>query len=285
MAIPRPELASLGASGHAPGVSLPIAALAAFGVLLFGASAASATNTASATRATHRPRPKAHRAAPRRATHKQTIPLQHAAGSRAEAYATLTPDACLAELSRRLIPFVNEAEKPGVKIPVRLNGKVGGVLYRTDFPDSERAHVPWEVFDCRLVLALDDFSETLRAHSVAEVRIFSAWRPPAKSWKVSDWARRHQGALAVDVRELRKDDGEVLNVLDHFHGKLGASQCTAGSAPASANQPEARELHEIVCRAAEAHIFNSILTPNYNPAHKNHFHLELTPGVDWFMLR
>ena len=38
-------------------------------------------------------------------------------------------------------------------------------------------------------------------------------------------------------------------------------------------------------RPLEAHVFNSILTPNYNPAHKNHFHLELTPDVDWFMLR
>ena len=45
------------------------------------------------------------------------------------------------------------------------------------------------------------------------------------------------------------------------------------------------ELHDLVCAAAEAHVFNSILTPNYNPAHKNHFHLELTPDVDWFMLR
>jgi hypothetical protein len=153
------------------------------------------------------------------------------------------------------------------------------------FPDNERANVPWEIFDCRLVLALHDWSETLRAHSIAEVRIFSAWRPPAKSWPMDEWGRRHQGALAVDVRELRKDTGEVLNVLDHFHGQLGAPQCTSNAAKASPDTPEAQELHDLVCAASEARIFNSILTPNYNSAHRNHFHLEVTPDVDWFMLR
>ena len=256
-------------------MSLPFHLAAALGVVLLGALP------------THRskPKPKAHRHVPQRVLHAKSVPLSRAPGSRAEAYAALAPQACLAELDRRHIPFSREEPKRGVKIPVRLTGKVGGVLYRSDFPDNERASVPWEVYDCRLLLSLDDFAEILRAHAVAEVRIFSAWRPPAKSWPMTEWGRRHQGALAVDVRELRKDTGEVLNVLDHFHGKLGATQCTPSAAPPFPDSPEARELHDLVCAAAEAHVFNSILTPNYNPAHKNHFHLELTPDVDWFMLR
>jgi extensin-like protein len=219
------------------------------------------------------------------AQHRKPIPLSHAPGSRAEAYGQLTPDACIALLDQRHIPYSRESPKRGVKVPVRLTGKVGGVLYRTDFPDGERASVPWEVFDCRLVLSLDDLGELLRAHSISEVRMFSAWRPPAKSWPMTEWARRHQGALAIDVRELRKDNGEVLNVLDHFHGQLGGALCVPSARAPSPDSREARELHELVCAAAQAHVFNSILTPNYNPAHKNHFHLELTPDVDWFMLR
>jgi hypothetical protein len=233
----------------------------------------------------HRPSSKLHRHTPLRLAHGKPIPLQHAPGSRAEAYAAMSRDACLAELGQRHIPFSREEPKRGVKIPVRLTGKVGGVLYRTDYPDSERASVPWEVFDCRLVLSLDDFSTVLREHSVAEVRIFSAWRPPAKSWPMDEWGRRHQGALAIDLRELRKDTGEVLNVLKDFHGQLGSTQCAPAAPPPTVDCPEARELHALVCEASEARIFNSILTPNYNPEHRNHFHLELTPDVDWFMLR
>jgi hypothetical protein len=250
----------------------PLSAFSAMiGLLLLGATSA------------HRTKPR-HRA-PKYAPHAQQLPLKHAPGSRAEVYAALSPSACIAALNERHIAFAREAPKRGVEIPVRLTGRVGGVLYRTDYPDGERASLPWEVFDCRLVLSLDDFAEILRAHSVAEVRIFSAWRPPAKSSPMTEWGRRHEGALAVDVRELRKDTGEVLNILEQFHGKLGDAQCTPSAPPPNPDTPEARELHEIVCAAADAHIFNSILTPNYNLPHKNHFHLELTPEVDWFMLR
>jgi Extensin-like protein C-terminus len=273
-------------------VSLSHATLAALGIFLLGANApergkarvGAAHRSRASVRATHRQGPKAKPRAPAHVAPARSLPLQHAPGSRAEEYAALDSDACLAELRKRQIAFVREAPKPGVKIPVRLSGKVRGVLYRTDFPDDQRRATPWEIFDCRLVLSLDDFGETLRAHSIAEVRIFSAWRPPAKSWKETDWARRHQGALAVDVRELRTDEGQVLNVLENFHGKLGGALCSGTASPGEGS-PEARELHQIVCAAADAHIFNSILTPNYNPAHKNHFHLELTPDVDWFMVR
>jgi Extensin-like protein C-terminus len=246
---------------------------AALGFLLLGA-----------TTAKPKPHPKPHRPkAHLRST--KPIKLSHATGSRAERYAALSPNACLAELSQRGIPFTREPPTRGVEIPVRITGKVGGVLYRTDFPDRERGKVPWEIFDCRLVLSLDDFGEVLREHSVVEVRIFSCFRPPAKSWPMTDWGKRHEGALAVDVRELRKDNGEALNILDQFHGRLGATPCGPGAVPPNPDSPEAKELHEIACAAADSHLFNSVLTPNYNPPHKNHFHLELTPDVDWFMVR
>ena len=266
---------------------VPRVASALLGVLLLGATPAKPAKPAKPPLAAqaHRARSKLQRHTRARPAHGKAIPLQHAPGSRAEAYAVLEPEACLDELSKRHIPFSREEPKRGVKIPVRLGGKVGGVLFRTDYPDRERPSVPWEVFDCRLVLSLDDFSVLLREHSIAEVRIFSAWRPPAKSWPMSEWGRRHQGALAVDVRELRKDTGEVLNVLQDFHGRLGAAQCTPTAPQPAPDSAEARELHALVCGAAEAHVFNSILTPNYNPEHRNHFHLELTPDVDWFMLR
>ena len=285
------------ASGQALAVSLPFgpllrrAACALLGVLLLAATPAKPLKPAkrgkpaSPPAKPHGPSSKLHRQPRLRLPHGKPIPLRHAPGSRAESYAGLSADACLAELNERHIPFSREEPKRGVKIPIRLTGKVGGVLYRTDYPDNERPSVPWEVFDCRLVLSLDDFSVILRDHAVAEVRIFSAWRPPAMSWPMDEWGRRHQGALAVDVRELRKDTGEVLNVLQDFHGKLGSTQCTPAAPPPALDCPEARELHALVCAASEARVFNSILTPNYNPEHRNHFHLELTPDVDWFMLR
>jgi hypothetical protein len=40
-----------------------------------------------------------------------------------------------------------------------------------------------------------------------------------------------------------------------------------------------------VCAAADAHLFTTILTPNYDRAHYNHFHLEVTPEVKWHLVR
>ena len=40
-------------------------------------------------------------------------------------------------------------------------------------------------------------------------------------------------------------------------------------------------LHRAACWWHEAGIFNIILTPNYNADHRNHFHVELTPGSDY----
>lgn len=196
-------------------------------------------------------------------------------------YAELDAASCHAELRRRNIPFRVEATAPGVKIPIRFTGPVAGVLYRSDLPDKQRAHAPWEVFDCRLALSVADFSAILKRHDVHEVRIFSAWRPPPKR-AGSAPARRHPGALAMDVRALKRSSGADLVVLDHFDGRLGEKVCDANRQPESA---DARELLAIVCEVAGAHVFNSILTPNYDSQHQNHFHLELTPSVSWFMLR
>lgn len=256
----------------------PAAVRIVLGIALLGVT----SHTALAAKPKAKPKP--HHGKPH-ARLKKPIKLGHAPGSRAERYAALSPSACLAELNARGIGFTREPPTRGVEIPVRLTGAVGGVLYRTDFPDKQRGKVPWEIFDCRLVLSLDDFGATLKAHSIVEARIFSCWRPPSTRWPLTERARRHEGALAVDVREFRKENGETLSILDHFNGRVGAAPCGAEAVPPSPSTGEAKELREIACAAAESHVFNSILTPNYDLPHKNHFHLELTPEVDWFMVR
>src|ERR1041384_5321044 len=69
----------------------------------------------------------------------------------AHAAAELDAPSCYRELERLGVRFSKEASAPGVAMPVRLGGPVAGVTYRTDYPDAQRATVPFEVFDCRLV--------------------------------------------------------------------------------------------------------------------------------------
>ena len=205
-------------------------------------------------------------------------------------YAAMSGDACLAELSRRGVTVTRVAEAPGVVTPVRLPKDVGGVVYRTDAPAYLRDRTPYDIFDCRLVLALSDFSRILRAHDVDEVRMFSAYRPTPGLKEGGEPGTRHAGGLAIDARRFGKragDGGERvwLDVERDFHGTLGVAPCGPGAAPPSPATPEARELRSIACEAVDQHMFTTILTPSYDRAHRNHFHLEVTPGVRWYLVR
>ena len=212
-------------------------------------------------------------------------------------YGGLDKGTCERELVRRHVPFVSVGETRGVLAPVRLTGPLHGVSYHSALPASQRARSPYEILDCRLVLALDDFSQILAKHDVVEVIHFSVYRPPGRhatqlahpSAPGSELSLRsslrtqHAGALAIDAGWFKRRDGSVLQVERDFHGHIGARTCGAGAGPSPAS-PEANELRSIVCAAADAHLFNVELTPDYNYPHRNHFHLEVTPRARWFLV-
>lgn len=246
------------------------------------------------------------------------------ASAPAARYASLDGPSCLTELRQRQIAFTEEATAAGVTTPVRVLDGVGGVVYRTDQSREARAKSPWDVFDCRIVLALDDFSKILRKHDVDEVLIFSGWRPPPKTWPADKPAIRHPGGLAVDMFRFGKwqraesapaapsatppapaspPDGAAgtapptppvelpapkrvwLDVADHFGGQLGSETCGPTARAPSPASPEATELRAIVCEAAGERLFTSMLTPNYNHAHRNHLHVDLAVGARWRIVR
>jgi len=200
-------------------------------------------------------------------------------------YASLGRAACFEELERRGIRFSPVDSARGVLAPVRLKGPLHGVTFRTGLPASQRATSPWEIVDCRLALALDDFSAQLAAHDVVEVIHYSVYRPPAPKWPDGKLASRHPGALAIDAGSFVKRDGTVLQVERDFHGHIGGVPCGGAEARPVPASPESLELRSIVCDAADARLFNVVLTPDFNWPHRNHFHLEVTAGARWFVVR
>jgi hypothetical protein len=198
-------------------------------------------------------------------------------------YARLPRAACEEELTRRGVVYRRVEEARGVLEPVRIDGALHGVTYHTGLPPSQRASSPWEIVDCRLALALDDFSAQLASHGIVEVTHFSMYRPPSARWPAERIASRHPGGLAIDTASFLKSDGTSLIVERDFHGRIGAPTCGAGAGPHPPS-PEALELRQIVCDAADAKLFNVELTPDFNWAHRNHFHLEVTAGSPWFYI-
>ena len=207
-----------------------------------------------------------------------------AGSSRASSAAAMDRSECRRELEKRGVRVTELDKLPGVEMPVRLLGPVGGVVFRSDYPDAQRPTLPFEVFDCRLVVALTHFAAILRDHDVTEVRIFSAYRPPPKSTPASAVRTGHPGGLAADLRLLIKSSGARLEVLTDFDGQIGADPCGSGG-PGGGEKSPTRELRSIFCAGVRERIFHLMLSPNYDRPHRNHFHFEVRPGVRWFIVR
>ena len=108
--------------------------------------------------------------------------------------------------------------------------------------------------------------------------------PQAPALHQTTWAppgTRHPAGLAIDVGLLHKKDGRWLSVARQFQGHIGDKTCGDGAyVPES---PDARELRALVCEATDLGVFTYVLTPDYNAAHVDHFHMEIKPGVRWFL--
>ena len=191
-------------------------------------------------------------------------------------YAAMDAATCEAELTKRKVPFVRGEPTPGVLAPVRLRGPLsGGVTIHSTLPAAQREKSPMEIFDCRLVLALDDFAAMLAPRGIVEMIHYSAYRPRKQFGCTKKYdGKQHCGALAVDIGEFKRKDGTALVVQRDFHGKVGEPTC-----PARPN-----ELWTIVCDAADRAIFNVMLTPNFNAQHFNHVHVEITPDAAWMLV-
>jgi hypothetical protein len=196
-------------------------------------------------------------------------------------YARLSQADCEAELGSRQVDFIRETAL-GVEAPVRLTGRLRGVEFRSNASAKRRQTSPYEIVDCRLVLALDDFAQILSRHGIVEVRHYSMYRPPRRP-SDAPYGKRHGAALAIDTGRFLYATGEELDVDKDFHGEIGAKTCGDGAVPDPATDA-ALALRAILCEAVERRLFTVVLTPNYDPPHKNHFHLEITPEVTWFLV-
>ena len=203
----------------------------------------------------------------------------------ASKYASLDRAACEAELGKRHIPFERVGEARGVIAPLRLKGAIAGVEFHSMLPAAQRRTSPYEIYDCRLVLALDDWARVLVRHDVVEVVHYSVYRPPPKKAVLTGPGRRHSGALAIDAAIFKTRDGRTMSVEKDFHGRIGSKPCGTHAAPTAGLPAQAVTLRQIVCEAADAQLFNVMLTPDYNWPHRNHFHLEVTAGARWVLVR
>lgn len=166
--------------------------------------------------------------------------------------------ACLRELSRRGVAFVPLRKSVGVSVPVRVEGEIGGVLYRptTIYP---------LVADCRFALVLAEIGPVLRRNGVRVVEFSNSHQ-----YRNTHWGKLslHANGLALDLHRITLQQGAELSVQEDFSRRLGMRGC----------RQDAPALNRLACELKATGLFSELLTPDYNADHRDHFHLGIARG-------
>lgn len=210
-------------------------------------------------------------------------PPSEAMDTPAYRYANMSNEEVLEELERRKVPYRRVDPVPGVRLPIRLTGRIHGVWIHSVLPAEQRKTTPFEILDGRLALALDDFCAILETHGFVEIIHFTMYRPPHTTpSQATEHQHRHPGGMAIDVGALKKRGGHWMAVGPHWPSQIGAKSCRQGGRELKGRR--GRELLSIVCEAADQRIFHYMLTPHFDEAHADHLHLEIKTGVKWFLV-
>ena len=144
-----------------------------------------------------------------------------------------------------------------------LTGVIHGVNFRYDSMNNE----PKPMFmTCPLALALEKTALLLKENGVTDVLHWGIYncRVISGTSKLS----QHGLANAIDIRALVTEDGEMYEVLGDWEKGIPNPLTEAG-----------QYLKWFAQTLFMEWIFNVILTPEYNAAHADHFHVDLTPGA------
>jgi hypothetical protein len=181
---------------------------------------------------------------------------------------------CLEELAATGVPFepaaVSDASPTDhpeltchIDDPVRVNGSIQGISLR--YYANEEATPT--LMSCSLALALDRMASILNEYDVKDVEHMGTYN--CRVIAGTSTLSQHALGFAIDISAFTFGDGTRWTVNDDF--EEGTSPQTAAG----------QWLWNLVSRLHSERVFNIILTPNYNDAHRNHFHVDLTSGANY----
>jgi hypothetical protein len=185
--------------------------------------------------------------------------------------ATLTP--CYQELIDRGVSFTPgespDASPDGhpelichIEDPVWVTPVIHGVTFRYASEDAEAKPM---FAGCELALAMEETAAILAEQGVTDVIHLGVYNCRVVSG--TSQLSEHGRANAIDIKGIKQADGQVLTLQDHWEINTQFPVTDAGAL-----------LKWFAEAMYEQWIYNIILTPDYNAAHWNHFHCDLTPG-------
>lgn len=196
-----------------------------------------------------------------------------------------TQGGCLGELDALGVPYTKTAAK-GVVDAVHLTGPLNGVL----FTNGTKSAPTGDPIACAFVKTLWAAATVYKKHGFVRVgtlgsycyRCCCAWSKTNDCRGVNDpepdcgsnGYSNHSWGRAMDVRYLYKADGTLYDVNDAATYVTAGTTDTCGAGIAK-QSGKSLELYQLVCAMKSASVFSTILTPNYNADHRNHFHMDI----------
>ncbi len=180
-------------------------------------------------------------------------------------------ETCLGALSAlgvRVEPWPGKLTTP-VATPVRVRDEVQGVTFRFMHENAR------QVVSCELAVRLADIAAIVKKYGVHTVYVLSAYRD-------NPYPSFHTLGLALDISRFDTADGP-LHVKTDFVIERNRETCDSKFPPPRA--AKAQKLLDIACDLAASHRFSSVLTPNYNAGHRDHFHIDIRPDDPRFFVR
>jgi len=190
---------------------------------------------------------------------------------------------CLEDLTARNVPYTKTTTRgivDAILVPVPING-VTFAIETGDKPTTQP-------MACEFVRTLFAFAEVLKSKGIRKVGTLGSYcyrcccaysttnfcrgpSDPEPDCSANGYSN-HSFGRAVDVRYLTYDDGRVVDINKDTDFKATAGgTCTAAR---TSQTGASKLLYDLVCEVAEKKIFSTILTPNYNSDHRNHWHMD-----------
>jgi len=124
---------------------------------------------------------------------------------------------------------------------------------------------------CDMAHALADTIEDVLPYGVVDLRHIGTYN--CRVIAGTDTLSQHSFADAIDIYGFGFSDGGVYTLIDDWEHDTTSPSSDGGSF-----------LYDAAYRWYDDSIWSIILTPNYNAAHDNHFHVDLSPGSDFIGL-
>lgn len=188
--------------------------------------------------------------------------------------ATSELSSCLQDLAGRGVPFsptlYGDEDAVGtdtvchIEEPIVLQSGYQGV----DIIYSTGSAPGTALGGCELGHAIADTIEDVVGEGVTVLRHLGTYN--CRVIAGTNTLSRHGYGDAIDISGFDFANGDTWTLVDDWEHDTTSFDTDAGE-----------WLYDTSHRWNDAQLWNIILTPNYNAAHDNHFHVDLTPGSDF----